>query len=302
MPKQEWEFQSRDCAICGSKDLKFLGHRGGDAHRQGLGEKCRIVKCKRCHTIFPNPMPYPKGEDIRYSDVGDYFENVMRVDHDGHIEGGKLLLAAAEKYLSFKGDYLDVGCGRGEVVRAAKELGWSASGCDISEEYVNYARDVNGVEAVAGTLEDVNFPEDRFDFVSLVEVIEHLYDPKRTVEELRRIIKPGGVLYVSTPNEESIYQTFGNLYYRLTGKDWVVNLCPTWNLYHIFGFSPRSIRYLLEQSGFRIEETVVYPGTFSVPRRNSIAGKLEGLGIDAVEKAANVLGKSPFMYTWARKL
>ena len=302
MSKQEWEFQSGDCAICGGKSLKFLGHRGGEAHRAGSGEKCRIVKCRQCHTIFPNPMPYPKGKDVRYSDVEDYFENVMRIDHDQHVEGGKLLLAEAEKYLGLKGSFLDVGCGRGEAVRAAKDLGWEAKGCDISDEYVNYAKDVNGVDAITGTLEQVNFPDDSFHFVSLVEVIEHLYDSKRTVEELCRVLKPGGILYVSTPNEESIYQTFGNLYYRLAGRDWVVNLCPTWDLYHIFGFSPRSLRYLLENNGFRIEQTVVYPGTFSVPRRESFGGKLEGIGVDLVEKTANLLGKSPFMYTWARKV
>lgn len=302
MSIQEWEFREANCRICGSADLKFLGYRGGDAHRDGLGEKCKIHKCRRCHTIFPNPMPYPKGEDVRYSNVDDYFENVMRIDHEGRVMAGEALLNEAEQYLGFKGKFLDVGCGRGEIVRAAKELGWTASGCDISNEYAQYAREHNHVDALTGTLEELNFPESSFDFISLVEVIEHLYDPLRTVVELRRVLKPGGILYLSTPNEESLYQSLGNLYCKLSGKDWVVNLCPTWNLYHIFGFSPRSISFLLNNNGFKVERTVVYPGDLPVPRRSTLFGKVESLGIDAVERIMNLLGKSPYMYTWARKL
>lgn len=301
MPKQEWVFQNVNCRVCGGDDLRVLGYRGGSAHREGLGEKCRIVQCTRCHTIFPNPMPYPRGDDVRYSDVGDYFQKVMRIDHDGRMQTGRELLHQAEAYLGFKGRFLDVGCGRGEIVRAAQDAGWAARGCDISIEYVKYARESNSVDAIAGTVEQADFPPNSFDFVSMVEVIEHLYDPLRTVNELNRVLRPGGMLYVSTPNEESIYHIFGNSYYKFIGRDWVVNLCPTWNLYHIFGFSPRSLRYLLESGGFKIEKTVVYPGTLPVPRRASFAGRLEGIGIDLVEKAANLLGKSPYMFTWARK-
>lgn len=301
MIKQEWEFRDENCKICGGADLKLLGYRGGTAHRDGLGEKCAIRKCRRCHTIFPNPMPYPKGEDVRYSNVDDYFENVMRIDHDGRVSSGNDLLSNAERLLGRKGRFLDVGCGRGEIVKAAKDAGWDAVGCDISDEYAGYAREKNGVKALTGTIEQLQFEKESFDFISLVEVIEHLYDPLATVFELRRILKPGGILYLSTPNEESIYQSLGNLYYKLTGKDWVVNLCPTWNLYHIYGFSPRSLKFLLENNGFKIEETVVYPGNLPVPRRATLRGVVESIGTTAVEKLANVLGKSPYMYSWARR-
>jgi len=300
--KQEWEFREEECRICGGQDFKFLGFRGGEAHREGLGVKCRIVKCRKCHSIFPNPMPYPSGEDVRYSDVGNYFEEVMRITHEGAIATGTKLLTEAEKFLGFRGKFLDVGCGRGEIVKAADNLGWEAKGCDISQQYVDYARNENKVDAVAGTVEELNFPENFFDFISLVEVIEHLYNPLSTISELHRILKKDGILYLSTPNEESVYQTFGNLYYKLQGKKWVVNLCPTWNLYHILGFSPRSLTYLLENNGFKVEKIVVYPGTLAVPKHDSLKGKIETFGANTVEKIANLLGRSPYMYAWARKI
>jgi hypothetical protein len=67
------------------------------------------------------------------------------------------------------------------------------------------------------------------------------------------------------------------------------------------GFSPRSLRYLLEHNGFEVEEMVVYPGTFAVPQGTGLWGQVERVGARAIEQLANALGRSPYMYAWARK-
>jgi len=299
--QQVWEFRDEACKVCAGRNFRVLGSRGGEAHRDGAGEKTRIVKCRACGLIFPNPMPYPSGADLRYMDVADYFEDVMAVESEQQRQLGNTLAREAERRLGGRGRFLDVGCGRGEVVRAAQERGWEAEGCDLSAEFVRYAREMNGVRAHAATLEQMRYPEASFDAVTLVEVIEHLYEPAATVRELSRIVRPGGVVYMSTPNEESVYQSLGNLYYKVRGRDWVVNLCPTWNLYHIHGFSPRSLRYLLEGNGFEVEEVVVYPGKFAVPRGLGFWDQVERAGTLVIERLANALGRSPYMYAWARR-
>lgn len=304
--QQAWEFRDEACKVCAGRDFRVLGSRGGAAHRSGAGEKTRIVKCRTCHLIFPNPMPYPAGEDTRYANVSGYFEDVMTVTDEGQRQLGDKLAREAERLLGGRvpergGRFLDVGCGRGEVVAAAQARGWDAEGCDLSEDFVRYAREVNGVKAHAATLEQMNYADASFDVVTLVEVIEHLYDPAETVRELRRVVRPGGLVYISTPNEESVYQSLGNFYYKARGLDWVVNLCPTWNLYHIQGFSPRSLRYVLEANNFEIEDLVVYPGTFAVPRADGLWGQIEHTGARVIERLANALGRSPYMYAWARR-
>jgi SAM-dependent methyltransferase len=299
--QQAWEFRDEACNVCGGRDFRVLGARGGEAHRDRVGVKTRIVKCRTCNLIFPNPMPYPSGEDTRYTNVSGYFEDVMAVTDEGRRQMGDNLAREAERLSGGRGKFLDIGCGRGEVVRAASERGWEAEGCDLSEDFVRYAREVNGVKAQAATLEQIHYPEASFDVVTMVEVIEHLYDPAETVKELGRVVRPGGLVYISTPNEESVYQTLGNLYYKARGLDWVVNLCPTWNLYHIQGFSPRSLRYLLERNDFQVEELVVYPGTLMLPSRAGLWGGVERFGTNLVERIANALGRSPYMYAWARK-
>ncbi|HYO99637.1 MAG TPA: class I SAM-dependent methyltransferase [Pyrinomonadaceae bacterium] len=299
--QQAWEFRDEACKVCGGRDFRVLGSRGGEAHRDGAGAKTRIVKCRTCNLIFPNPMPYPSGEDTRYTNVSGYFEGVMSVTDESQRQLGDKLAREAERLLGRRGRFLDVGCGRGEVVAAAQARGWEAEGCDLSEDFVRYAREVNGVRATAATLEGMNYPDASFDVVTLVEVIEHLYDPAETVRELRRVVRPGGLVYISTPNEESVYQSLGNLYYKARGLDWVVNLCPTWNLYHIQGFSPRSLRFVLERNDFRIENLVVYPGGLVVPSRGGVWGGVERVGTRVVERVANALGRSPYMYAWARR-
>jgi 2-polyprenyl-3-methyl-5-hydroxy-6-metoxy-1,4-benzoquinol methylase len=300
--KQAWEFRDEACKVCGGRDFRVLGLRGGEAHRDGAGAQTRIVKCRKCKLIFPNPMPYPAGEDVRYKNVSGYFEDVMAVSDETQRQLGDRLAREAEQRLGGRrGRFLDVGCGRGEVVRAAQERGWQAEGCDLSADFVRYAREVNGIEAHAATLEQMHYPDASFDAITLVEVIEHLYEPATTVAELSRVVRPGGLVYLSTPNEESVYQSLGNLYYKARGRDWVVNLCPTWNLYHVHGFSPRSLRYLLERNHFEIEELVVYPGTFTVPHGDGLWGQIEHAGARVIERVANALDRSPYMYAWARR-
>jgi 2-polyprenyl-3-methyl-5-hydroxy-6-metoxy-1,4-benzoquinol methylase len=300
---QRWELRDEPCGSCGSTERRTLGFHGGDAHRQGKGVRTRIVQCRRCALIYANPMPYPSGEDLRYADPSQYFEATMGVTDEGRRTLGDRLVAEAERLLGGgRGRrFVDVGCGRGEVVWAAAQRGWEAEGLDISPEFVARAREL-GVTASVATLAERAFADATLDAVTLIEVIEHLYEPGATVRELARVIRPGGILFVSTPNEESIYQTLGNAYCRLRGLDWVVNLSPTWDLYHVQGFSPRSLRFLLTAHGFRIEKLVTYPGShLPLPRRIGLWGWVERAGATAAFELGRLLGRAPFLYAWARR-
>jgi 2-polyprenyl-3-methyl-5-hydroxy-6-metoxy-1,4-benzoquinol methylase len=248
-------------------------------------------------------MPYPSGEDLRYADALQYFETTMGATDDGRRILGDRLVAEAEGLLEGgrRRRFVDVGCGRGEVVWAAARRGWEAEGLDISPAFVARAREL-GVTASVGTLAERSFVDAGLDAVTLIEVIEHLYDPGATVRELARVIRPGGVLFVSTPNEESIYQTLGNAYCRLRGLDWVVNLSPTWDLYHVQGFSPRSLRSLLTAHGFSIEELATYPGSYlPLPQRHGLWGWVERAGVTAAFELGRLLGRGPFLHAWARR-
>src|SRR4051812_31688066 len=106
------------CPNCGAAPTQLLGKRGGKAHRQGVGVETSIWRCTACDLILPNPMPIPKGGAGQHYDVpaDDYFKA-----HDPSTKlaaGQELLRAAIELTANTNGSLLDIGPGRGEILKA----------------------------------------------------------------------------------------------------------------------------------------------------------------------------------------
>jgi 2-polyprenyl-3-methyl-5-hydroxy-6-metoxy-1,4-benzoquinol methylase len=152
-----------------------------------------------------------------------------------------------------EGRLLDVGCGSGEWLVTMCELGWRVEGIDFDEDAVGVAKQ-KGLDVRCGTLEQQNFPDGIFDAVTLNHVIEHLPDPKRTILECARILKPDGKLVIFTPNSSS-------LGHKVFQQNWRGLEPPR----HLYLFSMQSLRSLLERNGFKnisvhpqIAKSVIY--------------------------------------------
>ncbi|MDV2494936.1 MAG: class I SAM-dependent methyltransferase [bacterium] len=144
------------------------------------------MKCSQCGHIYPQPMPIPNDLNELYKDADDYFVH--------HAPGAKIqnyssLLNRLEKRLGYKGKALDVGSGRGELLYAARCLGWDAQGVETSNDFAHFARSTYGVEVKNCSLESAQYPDGHFDLVTLGAVIEHLYHPKQIMLEVNRILK-----------------------------------------------------------------------------------------------------------------
>jgi SAM-dependent methyltransferase len=135
---------------------------------------------------------------------------------------------------------LDVGCGEGEFLAEMQSLGWSVEGIEPSGEAVAIARKRN-VPAVQGTLADVHLTDASFDAVTFRLVFEHLREPKAALQTCRRALKPGGVLWIATPNLASEG-------HRLFGEHWIHLQPPR----HPVIQTPDSASQLLEGSGFEL--------------------------------------------------
>ncbi len=133
-------------------------------------------------------------------------------------------------------------------------------------------------------------------------MLEHLYNPDETVREVARVLRPGGALFVDVPNESGLYFRVGNLYQRLRGRDWCVNLAPTSEPYHVFGFDRRSLRALLSKHGLEVKIWRVYGGRAMVPNRGGLFGALEQAAARAVTAASNFGGLGTYIEAWAVKL
>ena len=296
---EQFELRELPCAVCGSESRSHLGWRGGESHHDARGERIEIVRCNSCSHLYPHPTPFPKADiGSLYDDPDDYFRA-----HDVEVgkRNGRAMIKILEQKLPQRGMLLDVGCGRGELVWAAREAGWQFEAVDPSAAHLDWARTHLGIEGRLGTLEEAKFPDEHFDAVIMSAVLEHLYDPFATLREIWRVLKPGGVFYFDAPNEDGLYMRMGNLYMRAQGRDWVVNLAPTFPPYHVQGFNPTSLRRLLARAGFELIDFYM-TGTISpATGEASLRKRAEHQAARLINWIGNRSGAGIYMYAWARK-
>ncbi|MDA8153959.1 MAG: class I SAM-dependent methyltransferase [Acidithiobacillus sp.] len=145
----------------------------------------------------------------------------------------------------------DIGCGNGQFLQTAIQLGLEAYGLDFDPLAVETATKT-GANVSLGGLPNTGWPSSKFDMVTLSHVIEHVYDPMLALREVRRILKPGGLVWIATPNMDS----FGHNRYR---RYWRGIESPR----HLVLFNRTNIKMLLEACGFvNIIDKPCHPQTF----------------------------------------
>jgi len=135
------------------------------------------------------------------------------------------------------GKLLDVGCGNGEFLRFANNFGWSVVGVDFDEGAVAEARS-GGLDVRTGGVDVINEKE-KFDFISLSHVIEHVYNPVELIQSCYLLLNDGGTLWLETPNIESMG-------YAIYKSNWRGLEPPR----HILLFNQASLNEVLLNSGF----------------------------------------------------
>ncbi len=294
-----FEFKDIKCPVCGSGDTRKLGYRGGDAHQGGLGVRTTIVRCLKCTHQFPNPMPFPKiSLSDLYGEADEYFE---RHDLEHKKATSKSLISELERRLGRKGKLLDIGCGRGELLWAARDAGWECEGVDTSEEFIEFGKKILGVEGRLGTLQDAGFASESFDAVIMGGVIEHLYDPGATLKEILRLLRPGGWFYFDAPNEDGLYMRAGNAYMKMLGRDWVVALAPTFSPYHVQGFNPASIKKIVEVNNFKVCEFRIFGEVSPQTGKQTLRKSTEYQASRLINWFGRKIGQGMYMDVWAQK-
>lgn len=138
------------------------------------------------------------------------------------------------------GRLLDAGSGMGYFLDTAKEVGWDVHGSEYDERVVEACRE-RGLTMWQGPLTDASYPDAHFDVITSFEVMEHLQDPLAELRNFHRMLRPGGLLYITTPN-------FGSLSRRLLGPDWSVVNYPE----HLNYFTPRTLSKALDRAKLQV--------------------------------------------------
>lgn len=207
----------------------------------------QLVRCKQCSLVFTNPRLRPEKILERYSS-NYFFQEYLKplknqageLDLNSLYNRYHLYLQILKKFFSPGKKLLEIGSAAGFFLYFAHQDGWHVRGVEYIPEAAQYARDNFGLSIYEASFEEAKI-EEEFDFVALLDVLEHFSEPLFCLKKVRQLLKPGGLLLISTPNYNSLSRFF-------LGKGWAV-LSPA---DHLFYFSKKTIRLLLNRAGFEI--------------------------------------------------
>ena len=133
---------------------------------------------------------------------------------------------------------IDVGCGIGYFLDAAKERGWEVYGTEFTDEAVRICSD-KGIKMQQGKLDADHYDPNSFDVIISIEVLEHIINPMEEVDNFHSILRSGGAVYLTTPN-------FNSLSRKILKEKWNVISYPE----HLSYYTPRTITRLFSDHGF----------------------------------------------------
>ena len=203
-----------------------------------------VVRCTGCGLLYANPRWKATYLFGRYTSEywTQYAQKIQASAVDPVTNQARWRqqldsIAAARQ----TGRLLDVGCASGEFLLAAQACHWTGYGVESSASAADQARRITGGTIHTGTLDTAPYTEGMFDVVTLWDVIEHLQSPRAYVQQIAKLLRPGGLFALTTPNIRS-------LAFALLGPQWEV-VGPNDHLYY---FAPRTLARLLVEAGFAI--------------------------------------------------
>ena len=219
------------CPLCGKSDkVQQFGRINGYDH----------FKCKDCHVVYRDAQ-LPLRLHAIPTEQAAYVRQYLR-DRERKLAFARSLLMLACDHFSSPGKLLDVGCAAGLLLEVASEAGWDCWGIEPERAFAAKAAELVGNERVLPSLESLKGAESLFDVIVLANVLSHLPLPLETMQIVRGLLKPSGVIVVVTGNK-------GELCSRRAGTI----LGDGWEpAEHIVHFSEVGLRKMCHFTGLRV--------------------------------------------------
>jgi len=230
---------------------------GGFVFKPALDcEDFNFVRCVSCGLVQRNPQPVRDEIIARYSAVfgGDYLSYELENEaaflklqqlalRDAKFDKLEKTLFRAKEPPSVN----DVGCATGALLAYLRDRGWRVTGVEISP-CAEYARKERRLDVRSVPFEENKFPQEHFDVVLASHLIEHLNDPVSFLTEANRVLKEGGLIFITTPNISGFQA-------RIYGGRWRSAIFD-----HLYLFSVRTLSKMLKKTGFKIERIRTWGG------------------------------------------
>lgn len=246
-----WAETTIKCCVCGVLGAKHW-RRAGD-HLLG-GPRCfNAVKCIRCGTVRLDPRPSEDAMGKHYAP-----NTYARAECDSGSSGLAVRLQYVADNLATRMEkaygeanrcsFLDVGCGDGRVMAAMSRSGWSVTGVETDAVAAKIAAERTGANVHLGSIHTLEAEADTYDLIAFVHCLEHVVDPRKDLQRAVQLLRPGGTIYVVIPNVDCAEADF-------FGSCWYALDLPR----HYWGFTPRSLQRILEETGFSLTQTHYQP-------------------------------------------
>ncbi|MBI4356151.1 MAG: class I SAM-dependent methyltransferase [Candidatus Omnitrophica bacterium] len=215
-----------------------------------------VWRCRRCALLRAGDVTPELGSDgAATQHFTAYDLETYRAYYQPFREQAFRRLLSEIQALQPSGRLLDVGCGYGWLLRVAREAGYDVLGVEPSAEVARSARQETGLPVVEGALAVLGDGE-RFEVITLCNVLEHLPQPRESLRQLTRLLRPDGVLAICVPNIQGLLHRCVTWGYRATGGRWTA---PLEMLYqtdnacrHLYHFSPDTLTALVREAGLSV--------------------------------------------------
>lgn len=210
--------------ICSSTNIQDVG-----------SERTALLRCGDCSFVFSTYAPST-------AELVQHYEGYSRdtsFTSECSIRRRREWLESYFEPYRKENRLLDVGCGVGQLLDQAREAGWNTFGTEFTDRAVAICRE-RGHAINQGPLDPSSYRRGSFDVIVYSEVIEHINNHREEFEYVYELLRPGGLLFLTTPN-------FNSLSRRILRDRWNVIQYPE----HLAYFTPKTLRRLMCATGFR---------------------------------------------------
>lgn len=220
---------------CGGTDFvdNFLGRY----------KSCSVVRCVKCRQLRTFPEPSAESLEVIYSPVTEkYSESGFNAERDALFSGfGGDVVRNLTPFVPNNAHLLDVGCNMGHLLFAARKAGWKADGLEINQGLLPTLRS-NGFKIYDTFLETADIASGTYDVLVANQVLEHVPNPMAFLQAAKRVVKPGGIIFLSLPCYWSPYPV-------ILKRDSWYSLLPE---EHIWQFSQPNLMELLAECDLNV--------------------------------------------------
>ena len=236
---------SGNCLVCASKENKKIFSC----------EKFELFKCGSCHNAWLSSRGRETYEEEFYTDkAAAYYRNYKKDYNENEYPIPLYKKVVSDiKYLGYSsGRLLEIGCSKGIFLHLADKEGFSVYGLDTSQYAIDYIRDNFSLPAACSDLAGASFPDSSFDIVVMIDVLEHIGDTEEILRQIYRILKPGGIMVIDTPNEASLINRLSFFWYKFSLSKIKLFVRCNHDIVHLVYFSPFGLRSVLDSHSFRV--------------------------------------------------